>query len=351
MNCSPLRECESQPVVSDARDTLLCGASQRRAGLRPSGRRLCRPVLVSAGAALALLALPRASLAVQACPDPGSCAQVSVEGGSGRPGGTVSVSVTFKQGPDNGQPGGIDENAALALTLSIGASGTTPLTLADCTLDDDGLPGAVKRHPSLSNYKLVVENASCANGRTHCLCPDAGSGISPDNFINMVIYGPDPLPTPGPTGIDVPTLPSGPPPFVTIDLKIVAGTPAGSIPLHVYNEVKDTDRPQYTAFLSVGDKNAVDQTCVPVTGQIPCGSGDSVSQVDISDGTVEVGKACVGDCDGTGAVTVNELVTMVNIALGNQQLSACVAGNEDGNGEITINEIITAVNNALNGCR
>ena len=59
---------------------------------------------------------------------------------------------------------------------------------------------------------------------------------------------------------------------------------------------------------------------------------------------------CTGDCDGSGDVTVNELITMVNIALGNAALSACTAGDADGSGDITINEIIAAVNNALNGC-
>lgn len=62
------------------------------------------------------------------------------------------------------------------------------------------------------------------------------------------------------------------------------------------------------------------------------------------------GAPCVGDCDGSGDVTVDELITMVNIALGNTPLSACTAGAADGSGDITINEIIAAVNNALDGC-
>ena len=60
--------------------------------------------------------------------------------------------------------------------------------------------------------------------------------------------------------------------------------------------------------------------------------------------------ACVGDCDGSGDVTVNKLITMVNIALGAASLSDCTAGDADGDGEIAINEIIAAVNNALGGC-
>lgn len=59
---------------------------------------------------------------------------------------------------------------------------------------------------------------------------------------------------------------------------------------------------------------------------------------------------CSGDCDGSGTVTVDELITMVNIALGNSPVSACAAGDANGDGQITITQIIAAVNNALNGC-
>jgi len=61
-------------------------------------------------------------------------------------------------------------------------------------------------------------------------------------------------------------------------------------------------------------------------------------------------KSCVGNCNGDGEVTVNELITMVNIALGTANVTACTAGDANGDGAITINEIITGVNNGLNGC-
>jgi hypothetical protein len=59
---------------------------------------------------------------------------------------------------------------------------------------------------------------------------------------------------------------------------------------------------------------------------------------------------CVGDCNGSGQVTVDEILTMVNIALGNTLVTACEAGDPDHNGQITVDEILTAVNHALNGC-
>jgi hypothetical protein len=59
---------------------------------------------------------------------------------------------------------------------------------------------------------------------------------------------------------------------------------------------------------------------------------------------------CVGDCNNSNDVTVDELLTMVNIALGNADVSTCLNGDANHDSMITIDEILTAVNNALNGC-
>ena len=59
---------------------------------------------------------------------------------------------------------------------------------------------------------------------------------------------------------------------------------------------------------------------------------------------------CVGDCNGGGEVTVDEIIKGVNIALGNAALDTCPLFDADGSGDVTINELIVAVNNALKGC-
>ena len=59
---------------------------------------------------------------------------------------------------------------------------------------------------------------------------------------------------------------------------------------------------------------------------------------------------CTGDCDNSGGVTVDEILTLVNVALGNADVSACEPADRNGDGKITIDEILAAVNNALNGC-
>jgi hypothetical protein len=59
----------------------------------------------------------------------------------------------------------------------------------------------------------------------------------------------------------------------------------------------------------------------------------------------------VGDCNGDGRVTINELIMMVNIALGNAPLSGCPAGDANADGAIAIDDLIRAVNTVLQSPR
>src|SRR5215475_11198096 len=61
------------------------------------------------------------------------------------------------------------------------------------------------------------------------------------------------------------------------------------------------------------------------------------------------GALCVGDCDGTNEVEINNLILGVNIALGAQPVRACEAF-ADARGEVHITQLIMGVNNALTGC-
>lgn len=59
---------------------------------------------------------------------------------------------------------------------------------------------------------------------------------------------------------------------------------------------------------------------------------------------------CVGDCNGDGVVTVDEVVLGVRAALGEEAVSRCAAMDRDTDGTITIDEILLAVTHALAGC-
>jgi hypothetical protein len=60
---------------------------------------------------------------------------------------------------------------------------------------------------------------------------------------------------------------------------------------------------------------------------------------------------CVGDCNGNGTVSVDELITGVDIALGADPLTTCPALNCDGTGTVTVDCLVKAVDSALHGCR
>jgi len=60
-----------------------------------------------------------------------------------------------------------------------------------------------------------------------------------------------------------------------------------------------------------------------------------------------VGAPLTGDCDGSGVVSINELVHAVAIALGTVDLSTCRAADEDGDGRVRVYELIRAVAAAL----
>lgn len=59
---------------------------------------------------------------------------------------------------------------------------------------------------------------------------------------------------------------------------------------------------------------------------------------------------CVGDCNGDGRITVDELVRGVNIALGNAGAGDCHGLDRQGQGRVAIDDLVAAVAGALRGC-
>lgn len=61
-------------------------------------------------------------------------------------------------------------------------------------------------------------------------------------------------------------------------------------------------------------------------------------------------QPCIGDCDGGGAVTVDEVVVGVNIALGLRGLEVCRLFDRNASDAVEIDELITAADYAQRGC-
>jgi len=59
---------------------------------------------------------------------------------------------------------------------------------------------------------------------------------------------------------------------------------------------------------------------------------------------------CVGDCDGDGEVTVDEVVRAVTLALGGEVEGGCAAVDRNRDGEVTVDEVLAAVDRVLAGC-
>ena len=61
-------------------------------------------------------------------------------------------------------------------------------------------------------------------------------------------------------------------------------------------------------------------------------------------------NVCVGDCDDSGIVAVNELVTGVNILLSNTAIANCPQFDTDADDRVTVNELVMSINAAVQGC-
>ena len=61
-------------------------------------------------------------------------------------------------------------------------------------------------------------------------------------------------------------------------------------------------------------------------------------------------SSCPCDCDGNGAVTVDEIIMGVDIAMDMQELGACPVFDANRDGAVTVDEIVQGVNAALRGC-
>ena len=60
--------------------------------------------------------------------------------------------------------------------------------------------------------------------------------------------------------------------------------------------------------------------------------------------------ACVGDCDGGGAVTIGEVVLASRIFLETSRIEECAAADANGSGDVSIGEVVTSSQSFLSGC-
>lgn len=61
-------------------------------------------------------------------------------------------------------------------------------------------------------------------------------------------------------------------------------------------------------------------------------------------------SVCIGDCNGDGQVTIDELAIGIDIALGIATIDQCAAFDCSGNQQVSVECLLMAVDAALNGC-
>ena len=130
-----------------------------------------------------------------------------------------------------------------------------------------------------------------------------------------------PTATPSATNSPIPTPTNTP-------TQIHTAPPTATPTRTLTNTPTSTQRPTFTPTPTVTATPSATVSATPTATPFPCG----------------------GDCNGSGEVTVNELIAMVNIGLGIVPVSACDAGDVNRDGSVTIDEILGAVNHALRGC-
>ena len=65
---------------------------------------------------------------------------------------------------------------------------------------------------------------------------------------------------------------------------------------------------------------------------------------------VAVDAPCAGDCNGDGAVTIDELTLGIRVGLGAAAVAQCASIDADTDGQVLVDELIAAVRRALSGC-
>lgn len=129
-----------------------------------------------------------------------------------------------------------------------------------------------------------------------------------------------------------------------IDQQDVLPTPSPTATSTPAQRPTDTTRPTSTPISTATAPATVAPPTIASTAMHTPGS----SSTPTSAATPHV--ACAGDCNGTGEVTINELLLGVNIALGNMSAAACPAFGKGGEVAVTVADLVRAVGAALNGC-
>jgi hypothetical protein len=215
-------------------------------------------------------------------------------------------------------------------TWSLGKGGFDGLTLS--------ASGEISGTPGYGGTSFFQVTATDTNGDSHT------------KVLNISVAGPTATPTRTPTGTATPTQTATATQTPTLT-NTATQTPSPTVTPtpSVTPSSTETPTPTSTDTPTVTPTDTATSTPTETPTDTPTPS-PSLTATEPPTSTPTVPPPCVGDCDGSGDVTINELLLMVNIALDNAETAVCPRGDRNHDGTITVDEILAAVNVALNGC-
>jgi len=104
-------------------------------------------------------------------------------------------------------------------------------------------------------------------------------------------------------------------------------------------------------FTSFGDAAATTTFQILVSAASPPTPTDAPTEAPTPTPTATPpGSGCIGDCDGSGTVTIDEIMVGVAIAMGEANVSSCQSLDVSHDQQVTVDELLQAVHAALHGC-
>lgn len=295
LGCDPDTDCAGVRVFVLAFDNLepiadgsrLYSCNVRIAADAGAGTYPLANAEVGSSAAGGLL-LPTTGTPGQVTVVPPPVARVVIGSAQGEPGDTVQVGVTLSLIDPAAEVAGVQADVGFDTATPVVA---TPSGQPDCTTNDE-ISSGVQSFVFLPSG--CTPGSDCAGVRAFVFSLDNVSPI-PDGTL-----------------------------LYTCAVGIGAAAPAGTYPL------------------TAGDQLGSD----PAGGALPLLGVDGAITVDAPPPP----PACAGDCDGSGDVSINELLLGVNILVGSAAPGQCLAMDADADGTVAVNELIQAVNVALAAC-
>ena len=244
--------------------------------------------------------------------------------------------------------GSTDSNLG-TVSVSVSTAAPIPSPPATPTAPASPTPSA---SPSRTPTRSPVPTASASPSATATLAPTATATLPPSATPSVTassIPSPSPSPTRSQAPSSTPSQPASPTPSVPLSPTFTA-PPSATEPENATPSIAASFTPTAPANPTPTVPPSSTATAAPSSTSTLTPSETASAPISETSTPSPAANDCVGDCDGNGIVTVDELVTGVNIALGHTSPAQCPAFDCNHGGQMGVNCVVKAVDAAINGC-